>query len=342
MSDWQTMRPAAEVWAQYFKQLRQSAPAQQLYVLLDLAQSASLSALLPASDAQPLFGFERGRKEAQLCPWLVRLGAVGTALGAAQKKLLDHVLSIVQTQPCASLLTTDCDMDVLLAHLRRASDVKLEGQAPLYLAFWDPAVLAALMGQTDLDTGSRIEAVLQPAQRQALLGPIARWVCWSRSGRLVEYMAAKDVAKDVVKDAAKAAGALPISLSKAQIDAMLAANLPDLLIYYLRLNQPTLRDKLPPLPMYWFVRQQIAFAGRYGLRGPRDLINYLCLALVAGTRFDLLPRVKPVLAQVKAGTLPFEKAMDALSEVIDDKDLQPAKLLLDDAGRPLQEAALPR
>ena len=110
----------------------------------------------------------------------------------------------------------------------------------------------------------------------------------------------------------------------------------------LRLNQPTLRDKLPPLPMYWFVRQQIAFAGRYGLRGPRDLINYLCLALVAGTRFDLLPRVKPVLAQVKAGTLPFEKAMDALSEVIDDKDLQPAKLLLDDAGRPLQEAALSR
>ena len=334
MSDWQTMRPAAEVWGQYFKQLRQSAPAQQLYVLLDLAQSASLSALLPASDAQPLFGFERGSKEAQLCPWLVRLGAVGTALGPAQKKLLDHVLSIVQTQPSASLLTTDCDMDVLLAHLRRAIDVKLQGQEPMYLAFWDPAVLAALMGQTDVDTGSRIEAVLEPAQRQALLGPIARWVCWSRSGRLVEYAAAKD--------AIKPAGALPISLSKTQIDAMLAANLPDLLIYYLRLNQPMLRDKLPPLPMYWFVRQQIAFASRYGLRGPRDLVNYLCLALVAGTRFDQLPRVKPVLAQVKAGTLRFDKAMDVLSEVIDDKDMQPARLLLDDAGRPLQEAALPR
>ena len=338
MSDWQTMRPAAEVWGQYFKQLRQSASAQQLYVLLDLAQSASLSALLPASDAQPLFGFERGSKEAQLCPWLVRLGAVGTALGPQQQKLLDHVLSIVQTQPCASLLTTDCDMEVLLAHLRRASDVKLQGQAPMYLAFWDPAVLAALMGQTDLATGSRIEPVLESAQRQVLMGPIARWVCWSRSGRLVEYAAAKDVAKE----AAKAAGTLPISLSKAQIDAMLAANLPDLLIYYLRLNQPMLRDKLPPLPMYWFVRQQIAFASRYGLRGPRDLVNYLCLALVAGARFDQLPRVKPVLAQVKAGTLRFDKAMDVLSEVIDDKDMQPARLLLDDAGRPLQEAALPR
>lgn len=334
MSDWQTMRPAAEIWAKYLKELRQAAPDQQLYVLLDLAQSASLKALLPADDAQPLFGFERDSKEAQLCPWLVRLGTVGADLRKSQKQLLDHVLRIVQTQPCASILVSDCDMTVLLAHLRRVTDVKLEGQPPLYLAFWDPAIVAALMGQTDIDTASRIEAVLEPEQRQLLMGPIAHWVCWSRSGRIVAYTPAKD--------AVKPTGTLPIRMSKAQVNAMLAANLPDLLIYYLRLNQPALRDKLAPLPMYWFVRQQIAFAGRYGLSGPRDLVNYLCVALIAGERFDLLPSVKPVLAKVKAGNLPFDKAMDELIKVIDDKDVQKPKLLLDNAGRPLQEVALPR
>lgn len=334
MSDWQQMRPAAEVWAQYFKQRLKSEPDAQLYVLLDLAQSPSLKDLLPEADAQPLFGFARNSKEAQLSPWLVKLGAAGAQLGKPQEKLLSHVLSIIQTQPCASLLTTDCDMPVLLAHLRRALDAKLQGQAAMYLAFWDPAVLAALMGQSDLSTGSRMEAVLDAAQRQALLGPVTRWICWSRAGRLVEYTPAQEAVKNATP--------LPLSLSKTQIDGMLAANLPDLLIYYLRLNQPTLRDKLPPLPMYWFVRQQIAFAARYGLKGTRDLINYLCVALIAGARFDLLPKVKPVLARVKAGALPFDKAMDELSNVLDDKEFEEPRLLLDGAGRPLLESALPQ
>jgi hypothetical protein len=41
---------------------------------------------------------------------------------------------------------------------------------------------------------------------------------------------------------------------------------PDLLIYYLNLNQVHLRDRLPPLAMHWFVRQQLVFARRQGLR----------------------------------------------------------------------------
>jgi hypothetical protein len=57
---------------------------------------------------------------------------------------------------------------------------------------------------------------------------------------------------------------------------------PDLLIYYLNLNQVHLRDRLPPLAMHWFVRQQLVFARRQGLSGTRDLLNYLCLALIAG------------------------------------------------------------
>ena len=34
--------------------------------------------------------------------------------------------------------------------------------------------------------------------------------------------------------------------------------------------------------MHWFVRQQLVFARRQGLLGTRDLLNSLCLALMAG------------------------------------------------------------
>jgi hypothetical protein len=63
-------------------------------------------------------------------------------------------------------------MPVLLAHLRLAMDPRLPGGDGSYLAFWDPAVLAALLGQSDPDTQTGIDPVLRP--RSA--GP-----CWGRS-----------------------------------------------------------------------------------------------------------------------------------------------------------------
>ena len=66
------------------------------------------------------------------------------------------------------------------------------------------------------------------------------------------------------------------------------------------------------------------------------------MALIAGARFDRLPKVKPVLVRVKAGALPFDKAMDELSNLLDDKEFEEPRLLLDGAGRPLLENALPQ
>ena len=162
--------------------------------------------------------------------------------------MLNAVLDLVQASPCATLLASECEMAVLMAHLRHAMDPKMPGKESSYLAFWDPAVLAALLGQSDLDTQSRIEPVLNPAQIRALLGPIARWWCWSRSGRLHEY---------AVTDLNEPAAPLPLHLSAAQVDALVQGNVPDLLIYYVHLNQVHLRDKLPPLAMHWFARQQL-------------------------------------------------------------------------------------
>ena len=332
------VNPARKVWPQRWAQVSKAAkPGQtvQLYLLLEPVLVSALFENLPASNAEPLFGFARTTREGKASPWLVHLGSSDKPLKKPQQEFLDQMLDLVQTTPCATLLASTCGLPVVLAHLRQAMDVKMAGPDASYLAFWDPAVLAFLMGQSDVDSNSRIEPVLNPQQRQALLGPLTHWWCWTRSGRLYEYAPEQG--------AARPAAGLPLTLSRSQTDALVQANVPDLLIYYINLNQPHLRDKLLPLPMHWFVRQQLVFARRLGLAGTRDLLNYVCLALMAGARVDQVPVVKPILARVKAGSLSFDKAMNELGEVLNDneKNLEEPKVLVNEKGFPLTEMQLP-
>lgn len=330
------VNPARKTWPRHWSQLSKSlkgAQVLQLYLLLDPVLVGPLLENMPADHAQPLFGFARSSKEGKASPWLVHLGSSDKPLKKPQQDFLDQVLDLVQARHCATLLASACGLPVVLAHLRQAMDVRLQGSNASYLAFWDPAVLAFLMGQSDVDTSSRIEPVLSDEQRLALLGPLSHWWCWTRSGRLYEYTPQWGAVKPVAQ--------LPLTLSQAQSDALVQANVPDLLIYYINLNQAHLRDKLLPLPMHWFVRQQLVFARRLGLAGTRDLLNYVCLALIAGSRVDQLPAAAPILARVKAKSLSFDNAMTEFSEVLDDKDLQAPQVLVDEKGMPLTEARLP-
>ena len=333
---WHAVKPARQTWLQRWSQIKPSSQAAgkplQLYLLLDVAQNRDLLARVPESGAEALFAFKRDSKEGKVSPWLVHLGRSGQPLKKPQQDLLNAVLDVVQASPCATLLASECEMPALLAHLRRAMDPKMPEKDSSYLAFWDPAVLAALLGQSDLDTKSRLDPVLKPAQSRALLGPIARWWCWSRSGRLHEYAAA---------DFSETAAPLPLQLSAAQVDALVQGNVPDLLIYYVNLNQPHLRDKLPPLAMYWFVRQQIVFARRYGLTGTRDLLNYVCLALIAGARVDQIPEVAELLARVKSRQLKFDQFMDEVGSKLEGKALAKPQVLTAANGLPLLEGQLP-
>lgn len=329
----QDVRPAAKVWLQRWKEVNGQGEALQLYVLLDLAQDASLAALVPSAGAEGLFGFALDSKEGKAGPWLVHLGGSDQVLDRPSQRLLDHVLGAVQQRACATVIASTCGMAALLAHLRAAMDVKLQGQDAMYLALWDPAILAALMGQMDPLTQDRTAAVLEGGQHRALLGPIARWWCWSRAGRMHEYAPAVG--------ASVQASPLPLRLRKAQVDALVESSVPDLLMYYLRLNQPELSDLLAPLSLHWFVRQQVVFARRYGLKGTRDLLNYVSLALMLGARFDRHAGAAAVLKHVRAGSLGFDQAMEPIGQAMREPDLEKPRVLLDEAGHPLPESRLP-
>jgi hypothetical protein len=330
---WQEVKPARKTWPERWSKVKPRGKPLQLYLLLDAAQRRDLLAQMPQTGAEALFAFSRDSQEGRVSPWLVHLGLSGQALKKPQQGFLDAVLDVVQASSCATLLASEREQPVLMAHLRRAMDPRMPGKDSSYLALWDPAILAALLGQSDADTQSRIEAVLSPAQGRALLEPVSYWWCWSRSGRLHEY-AAGDFSEQAVS--------LPLSLSVAQVDALVQSSVPDLLIYYVNLNQIHLRDKLPPLAMHWFARQQLVYAHRLGLTGTRDLLNYLCVALTVGERFDQYPSLSPILARVKAGHLSFDKAMEEIATKVDDeKQAREPRVMTDARGLPLTESQLP-
>ena len=122
---WQEVRPARQTWPERWSQLKLQGKPLQLYLLLDAAQQRDLLARLPQSGAEALFAFSRGSKEGQVSPWLVHLGRSGQALKNGQQDFLNAVLDVVQASPCATLLASECEMPLLLAHLRRAMSPKM-------------------------------------------------------------------------------------------------------------------------------------------------------------------------------------------------------------------------
>ncbi|MFN3734744.1 hypothetical protein [Comamonas testosteroni] len=89
------------------------------------------------------------------------------------------------------------------------------------------------------------------------------------------------------------------------------------------------------------MRQQLVFARRQGLSGTRDLLNSLCLALMAGARFDQLPGVKELLARVKTDRLSFDSLMREVCPLLDGRELPEPQVLSSSSGLPLTESQLP-
>jgi hypothetical protein len=128
-------------------------------------------------------------------------------------------------------------------------------------------------------------------------------------------------ARDDPKAADAAAASNPIVLDEAQVEQLVEAAVPDHLLQHVRQNQPDLLVNLPAQDHYDFVRQQLRRARGHGLQGTGDLVNYVCLALAFGARFDEEPGMAGLLRRVRQQTLSF----DALMKQADEAALEAAK-----------------
>jgi hypothetical protein len=276
----------------------------RLFALFDCAQDKRIVSMIE-SDAAPnecMFGYELGSPIAKSTPRLVALSETGMS------RLLTWSIRSMHARPIATLIASSLNLPSLSLHLRRCIDVELEGLDSMYLAIWDPVILATLVGQADDATLHVQGPALRPEQVSDLLAPLSHWWYFDRAGNLHDAVAPQWRKEQHDRPAQR------MVLDADQVDLLVEASVPDHLLQHIRQNQPELLERMPNAHHYQFVRQQLRRAREHGLEGTGDLVNYTCLALAFGSQFDELPSVAELLGQVKAGTLSFDEALDKVPE----------------------------
>jgi hypothetical protein len=292
-----------EGWRGEWQEALAALPELSLFVLIDIAQEPSLLQQIRASDLPSacLYGYDADAPIARGTPRLVQIDPL------RDEKLLSRLIRQSSSRPVATVIAASCSLAMLLSHLRASMDVQLEGHDDMFLAIWDPSILAALIG-TNADKTLYVEGpVLAQEQAKALVGPIRHWWYWDRKGNR------HDVAQRIAQSDILAAD-LPLQLNSEQVEMLVEASVPDHLIYHLGTNLPELLEKLPTEKRYEFVCQQLKRARTYGLEGTGDLVNYVAIALAFGAQFDEQAEVVAILRQVKAKKLGFDQAIKSLPE----------------------------
>jgi Domain of unknown function (DUF4123) len=276
----------------------------RLFALLDSAQDERVVAMIASESAanECLFGYDLDSPIAKATPRLVSLRRTEAS------SLFTWLIRTMRDQPVGTLIASRLEMPALAMHFRRCIDAELEGLGSMFLALWDPAILATLVGQPDDETLHVPGPALRPEQVADLLAPLSHWWYFDREGRLHDVVSAERHEERHDRPAQR------MELDAEQVDQLVEASVPDHLLQHIRQNQPELLERLPAAQHYQFARQQLCRAREHGLEGTGDLVNYLCLALAFGNIFDELPSMAALLAKVKTGLMRFDEALGKAPE----------------------------
>ena len=276
------------------------------FALIDPAQHTALpKSLKPYAVSRCLLSYDEDTPVAKVAPHLLQLSDINTP---AIKWIAKHS----PISPCATLIATELDFENLFGHLSQFLDVQFDDGDLMFLAFWDPAILAALVGQAD-DLSLHVAGpILKPDQAAALLAPISAWWYYDRDGHLHEIKA-----HQTPSTLAPKVLSLPLQFNHAQTDLMVEASVPDHLLSHLQINAPSVMLEHSPETRYAFIKPQLARARSYGLLGTGDLLNYVGLAFMWGGNFNERADIAPLLAQVKQEKMCFNDAMAAMPNELD-------------------------
>ncbi|MFB9289322.1 DUF4123 domain-containing protein [Pseudoduganella plicata] len=204
-----------------------------------------------------------------------------------------------------TLIVSRLAFDALWHHLAAFTEILLPDDTDMIFAFWDPAVLGTLTGQSADKTLHVPVPVLTERQRARLMQGISAWWYWDRNGNPQQVLP---------KNSAEAEEAhlvdLPLKLTQIQVDMLVEAGVPDQLLSMLKENQPLLLLDIPTSEHYAMVEQHLLEARKLKLYGMRDILNYICAALIYGTAIKTDPFISELLEQVRAGVISFDAAME--------------------------------
>lgn len=204
-----------------------------------------------------------------------------------------------------TLLASRFSFDTLWDHLAAFTEVLLPDDTDMIFAFWDPAVLGTLTGQVS-DLTLHVRAlVLSERQRTRLLQGISAWWYWDRDGHPQQILP-----RNNTEAAAANLVSLPLKLTQVQVDMLVEAGVPDQLLSMLKENQPQLLLDIPASMHYKTIEKHLHEARKLKLFGMRDILNYICAALIYGDVLWKNTTIAGLLEQVKVGTVSFDAAME--------------------------------
>lgn len=203
---------------------------------------------------------------------------------------------------CSTLSSVD-----LHRHLTSFVEVRLPGDMEMLLAFWDPAILATLVGQKDDDSLHVPGPVLAVEQIQAFLSPINAWWYCDRESRWHRIDPPATVGGHDLEQR--------LSLTQQQEDMLVEASVPDQVLYHMELNQSHLFENSQTHAMrYGFIKAVLGPARQLGLVGMRDLVNFTALCLIYRRRMQTDPKIAQLLDQVQKKAMTLDQALPLMPE----------------------------
>jgi hypothetical protein len=267
------------------------------YALVDAAQDRTIWQRLRRQSQQvEALLRNQGSAADAVSPHLIALGPVLALAPEVQSTLAARHPTAAFTLLSSSLPEAD-----LHSHLARFTDVRLQGDLDMVIAFWDPAILGTLVGQPDDDTLHVPGPVLDANQLAAFLAPVVAWWYCDRASRWHRIGSPATQGNP---------GLTGFAFTQAQEDLLVEASVPDQVLYHLELNQPNLFDAAHSNTVrYGFIKAVLGPARQLGLTGMRDLVNFTALCLIYRRRMQTDPDIVRLLDQVQRKILTLDQAL---------------------------------
>lgn len=292
------MEPISQIDA--LKLAAKKNPALIWYSIVDSAQNKSLPKILLANQHQSrcLFAVAEDSPIAANAPHLVSLDS--PLLMSAAWRWID--LHAAHT-PCLSILATELSFDQLYEHLHQLTEIVLPDDDEMFFAFWDPAILATLLG-AEGDTTLHVRGpILSDAQRGSMTLHINAWWYWDRTAQLREVQIAPLSEEKI---------SFPMVLNQEQTDALVEASVPDHVLYHITQNQAQLLSDIEPSQRYSIVQKLIAKARNIHIEAMSDLVNFVCAGLIYKEQFEHNTEVIALLNRVKQREISLTEALEQM------------------------------
>jgi hypothetical protein len=210
------------------------------------------------------------------------------------------ILRNAKLHPCVLVIASQLNFETLFRHLVRCIEVELPCDELMFFAFWDPAILGALVGQSD-DFSLHVKGpVLSVEQRKALMRDMEQMWYWDRAGGMHMVIGEKSDTFRIVP---------PLRLDQTQVDELVEASVPDHILYYIELNQPLLINKIRPPDRYGMVCKSLQNAKDIGLVLIGDMVNFVCLEIIYKERMWQDSDITNVLRKIKNREINFRDAI---------------------------------